>query len=228
MPALWLAACLLCAAPAPEAASDSPPRVATFAGLLALEKDASVSDDEKRDQWQAFVTRTEQQLAYARQAVERWERAHAQRQLKRALALDEGSAPAADKIEAWEAVAEAFAGTDNATRAQKRARYWQRVRSQELVEAAQRVEAEGRSKVDRIAAWGRVLAWAQGADIVDPARARIAALQAQLVKEAIALDGVARVDDATKREAWQAVLDGRPSAAERRRAERRLRELAGR
>jgi hypothetical protein len=210
-------------APIPDAESD---RVLSFFGLLELEKDPEVSDEEKVRQWKAFLERTERQRTYARRAVERWTFAERRRLLERAVRRDPGDAPPEDKHRLWREVAEAFGeDTREGRRARDRAGHWKRRATQRRVDAAMEIEREGRPKVDRIRAWKAVVEWAPSSKSGKAARARIRTLQARLVEEAQSLDGFARIDDATRLRAWRQVLAGDPTPDQARRARRRIREL---
>ena len=93
------------------------------------------------------------------------------------------------------------------------------------VEAATEVEREGRPKLDRIAAWKEVVVWSPASKAGKAARARIDALQKQLVVEAQRLDEVPRVDAATRLRAWKDVLEGEPNPEQAQLARRRVQEL---
>jgi hypothetical protein len=203
--------------------------VFTFYGLLTLEEDASVADAEKVRQWRAFIRRAEQQLAYAREAISRWEDASRRRRIERALATEsdpQTSAP--DRAAAWTAAAEAQIHPEAAEKARRRAAFWAAEHARALVVAAKAVEADGRPKVERIRAWKAVVDWPGAGEAAAAAGARIRLLADQLFLEAESLDGVAGVDRQTKRDAWTDVLEGAPTDAQRTKARTRLRALAAR
>lgn len=210
--------------PAAEAADGT---VYTFYGLLELERDPAVSDAEKIRQWTAFVQRAEEQLRYAREAVERWEDASRRRAIEAALATErDDRTTAAQRMRAWLSAASAQSEDAPRQKADKRAAYWKAEQTRALVERARRVEAERKPKVERIAAWRAVTDWQEEGPAAQAAGSRIRALRDQLFREAESVDQVPGVDDATKREAWQDVLRGAPTEAQRTQAEARLEALS--
>lgn len=204
----------------------APDRVPSFKGLLEMEAREGVSDAAKKAAWEAFVSRTRAQLEYAQKAITRWENAERARILERAIELDDAQASFADKEAAWNEVARTRIDAAEADKARDRARHWHRRESMARIETAKGVENEGASKVDRIRAWTSVIDWADDEAIVQAASKRRRALAARLFEEARALDRLARVDAATKLEAWQAVLDGAPTESEASRARARVAGLS--
>lgn len=203
-------------------------KVYSFRALIELEKSSTVSDEVKVAEWQAFVERTEKQLAYARRAVGRWQDAAKKRVLDLALTLESNpTSEPTEKEAAWRRVAAAFSETSpDGRRAAERASHWHGVRTADLAQNARRVEDEGQSKVARISAWQKVVAYAERGPTRDMARRRIQALQEQLMREAEALDAVEQVDAETKLQAWRAVLDGAPSREQIARARARIAALS--
>src|SRR5688572_1929274 len=49
--------------------------VLTFYGLRKLEHDSKISDEDKAKEWEAFIRRANEQIEYARAAVEHWKNA---------------------------------------------------------------------------------------------------------------------------------------------------------
>ena len=214
------------AAPATEAANGDD-TVYTFYGLLALERDPAVSDAEKVRQWQAFLERTEEQLRYAREAVERWQDAARRRAIASALATEGDDATTApERMQAWLQAAAAQSESEPRAKAEKRAAYWKAEHTRSLVGRARKVEAERKPKVERIAAWLEVTEWQDEGPAAQAAGARIRALRDQLYLEAESIDAVPGVDDATKLEAWQDVLRGAPTEAQRAKAAARVKSLS--
>jgi hypothetical protein len=217
-------------APAPEAsaaASSEDDTVYTFYGLLALERDPGVSDAEKVRQWQAFVKRTEEQLRYAREAVQRWKDAGRRRAIESALAAEDDDATTApERMQAWLQAAAAQSEATPRAKAEKRAAYWKAEHTRALVERARRVEAEREPKIERIAAWLEVTEWQESGPAAQGAGARIRALRDQLFREARSIDAIPGVDPATKLEAWRDVLRGAPTDSQRAKAEARVKALS--
>lgn len=202
-------------------------RVYSFYGLLELEKDPDVSDGVKIAEWEAFVRRTEQQLSYAREAVQRWENAARRRAIERALSLESDEAVAFPRrVEAWLEAAAAQRGGEARRKAEKRAAYWTAEHTRALVERAKSVEQDGRPKAERIAAWKEVVAWQKEGEAAQAAASRMRALRDQLFVEAEALDRVTGVDAATKLEAWQDVLRGYPTSLQEKKARARIEALS--
>lgn len=218
----WVTALFLAAA-GPE--GQEPDRVLSFFGLLQMEKDPEVSDEEKVRRWREFVERTREQLRYAEAAVERWTHAERYRLLERAVKLDGEPGSAQDKSVLWAQVARAFEGQEEAERAKQRALHWKNVETKARVDAATRVEREGRPKLDRIVAWKQVVDWSPQSKAGKAARSRIDALQKQLVIEAQRLDEVSRIDAATRLRAWQDVLAGAPTPEQAKLATQRVQAL---
>lgn len=221
----WLLTIALGSNPGPT--PDEGEKILSFYGLLELEKDAKVSDEEKLRRWQAFLERTARQREYARKAVERWRFAEAHRLLERAVAMDAGAASAQEKCALWRSVAQAFQGKEEADPARRRALHWDRLETKARVEAARQVEEDGLSKVDRIQAWKKVVAWAPDSEAGRTASQRISALQQRLVVEAQSLESVEGVDPATRIMAWKQVLAGAPTPKQAARAEARIAALSG-
>ncbi len=202
---------LALAAQAQESADDT--TVFTFYGLLELEDDASVPDAEKIRQWEAFIRRSEQQTAYAREAVTRWRDATRIRLIQAALALeaDEASEPQA-RMKAWEAVVAVCPAGDQRSKATKRVQFWRAKETKRRVEAAKRTEESRAPKLVRIRAWAAVAEWDGSGKAGQAARQRAKALQDQLYREAMNLEELVGIDAETKIAAWREVLDGAPSA----------------
>jgi hypothetical protein len=201
-------------------------QVLTFYGLRKLEHDMSVSDEQKLDEWRAYITRTEDNLKYAREAVQRWKRAARLRVIESVQAADhDGKLPPRDKMVKWQQVLDLYPKSPEARIAQKRIAFWRDIETKLLVEAAEEVERQRGSKVARIEAWDKVVEWVGKGSEARAAQKRIDALQNQLYEEARSLDKIARVDAETKLASWRDVLRGRPSAAQKKQAEQRIAEL---
>lgn len=209
-----------------EAAAPDQGTVYTFYGLLTLEADPDVADREKVRQWQAFIERAEKQLEYAQRAVERWESAARRRAIEAALAVEsDPSTSRPERAQAWREAARAQVDPDERRKAEKRADYWRVEHARALVVAAKRVEDAGRPKVERIDAWREVVRWRANGEAVRAARERIRALRDQLFTEARSIQAAQGIDAATKVEAWEDVLAGQPTPAQRAEAEARLAAL---
>lgn len=200
--------------------------VLTFYGLLKLEQDPSVSDEQKLAEWQAFIKRAQEQTAYAHKAVDRWKNAAKVRLVEAAAKADEDpQVSARDKLNQWDEVAKLYPKSDEGRRAEKRVAYWRRAETRRLVDAAEAVEKGRRPKVERIRAWGAVLDWEGKGSEAKAAAKRVKDLQDQLFTEAQSVDRIARVDTRTKLEAWRDVLAGRPTAKQKVQAEARVSAL---
>ena len=208
-----------------ETPEKKPGTVLTFYGLLKMEQDPKVSDEEKLAEWRAFIERSEEQVVYAKKALDRWKNAAKTRLVDAAKAADADPAlPAREKKAKWDDVAKLYPRTSEGRNAKKRAAHWDRMEEKRLVAAAEGVEKARRPKVERIQAWGEVVDWAAGGAKRAAAR-RIKDLQDQLYSEAKSVDDIARVDKRTKLEAWRDVLKGRPTDAQRKAAEARVSAL---
>lgn len=208
-----------------ETPEKKPGTVLTFYGLLKMEQDPQVSDEQKLAEWQAFIKRAEEQTVYAKKAVDRWKNAAKNRLVDAAKKADADPALGArEKKAKWDEVARLYPRSKDGRRAKKRAAHWDRMEEKRLVAAAESVEKARRPKVERIRAWGEVVDWAAGGTKRAAAK-RIKDLQDQLFSEARSVDKIARVDKRTKLEAWRDVLNGRPSAAQRKTAEARVSAL---
>jgi len=198
----------------------------TYYGLRKLELDSNVSDEEKLKEWQAFLKRTDEQVAYAKKAVERWKNAARLRVIEAVQNADKDpNLGPRDKMERWDRLAELYPKTSEASLAKKRSAYWRTAETKRLVEAADKVERSGAPKFERVRAWVAVLDWVDKGPEAKAAQKRIDALQEQLFSEAQSLDKIARVDAATKLAVWKDVLKGSPSAAQKKLAEQRIAEL---
>ncbi len=201
-------------------------QVFTFYGLRTYEQDPKVSDDDKMKEWQAFIGRAEEQIAYAKKAVDRWKNAARDRVVETARQAEaDANFPPADKIHHWREVVRLYPKAKEAQQAQKRIAHWTQEETRRRVLAAEDVERARATKVERIVAWVRVLEWIDKGPEVKAAQKRITDLQAQLFTEAQDVDRIARVDRRTKIEAWRDVINGRPTKEQRQKAERRLIEL---
>ncbi len=231
LPALALSSLLPAGAWAQDPAGDGarPPtgEVLTYYGLRKLELDASVPDEEKAREWEAFLKRTAEQTAYAKQAIARWRDAGRIRAVEAAQQLDGLDAGAADKIEAWRKVVTWFPKTPDARAAEKRILFWRTSEAKRLSAIAGEVEKSRATKVERINAWRTVLDFAPPGPERKAADKRIAALQTQLFKEAEDLDRIPRVEVETKLSAWRDVLAGLPTPAQKKTAEQRIGALQG-
>lgn len=201
--------------------------VLTYYGLRKLELDANVPDEEKAREWEAFIKRTAEQTAYAKQAIARWRDAGRVRAVEAAQQLDGMDAGAGDKIEAWRKVVAQFPRTPEARAAEKRIVFWRTSEAKRLSLIAAEVEKSRATKVERINAWRTVLDFAPPGSERRGADKRIAALQTQLYKEAEDLDRIPRVEAETKLAAWRDVLAGLPTPAQRKVAEQRMAALQG-
>ena len=215
--------------PGADSARPSTAEVLTYYGLRKLELDASVSDEDKAREWEAFLKRTAEQTAYAKQAIARWRDAGRVRAVEAAQQLDGMEAAAGDKIEAWKRVVAQFPRSPEARQAEKRIQHWRTTEAKRLAVIAGEVEKSRATKVERINAWRTVLDFAPAGAEKKGAEKRIAALQGQLYKEAEDLDRIPRVETETKVAAWRDVLAGMPTPAQKRTAEQRVAALqAGR
>ena len=206
--------------------SKDPGTVYTFYGLRKLEDDDNVPEDEKLREWQAFIERAKQQLAYARRATARWKKAARRRIVAGARDADRDSRlTPRQKIARWAEVARLFPKSAEYRTAQRRTAHWTKEETRRLVKEAEAVERARRSHLDRIRVWQAVLTWAKRGPEAKAAERRIRGLQRQLYSEAIDVDKVARIDQRTKLAAWKDVLAGRPTRAQKVTAERRVRAL---
>lgn len=200
--------------------------VLTFYGLRKLEEDPQVSDEEKLGEWQAFIERANEQIGYAKKAVDRWKNAARLRLIEVARNTDrDPSAKVEDKLDRWKEVVRLYPKDPEARNAQKRVAHWTAEETKRRVAAAEEVERARRPKVERIQAWMQVLGWVEKGAEAKAANKRIDTLQAQLFSEAQSVDGIARVDDRTKLAAWRDVLAGRPTREQEKVAEQRAAEL---
>ena len=200
--------------------------VYTYYGLRKLELDPSVSDEEKLTEWEAFITRANDQIAYAKAAVERWKNAARLRVIESVQNDDrDPKLTPRDKKQRWERLVKLYPRSREARTAKRRIAHWRAAETKRLVEAAEEVERSGAPKVERVKAWQAVADWVAAGPEARAARKRIKALQDQLFAEAKSLDRIGRVDGATKLAVWKDVLAASPTAAQRRTAERRVREL---
>lgn len=206
--------------------AETPAYVLTFYGLLKVERDPSVPDAEKLKQWQAFITRAQDQIGYAKKAVQRWRNAAKTRLIEAAAHADlDPQIPAEEKVKRWREVVGLYPRTREGRRAKKRVVHWQRVETKRRAEVAEAVERARRPKVDRIHAWSEVLEWSARGPEARAADRRVHELARQLYSEAVSVDRITRVDIQTKLSAWRDVLAGRPTPKERQMAERRVSEL---
>src|SRR5262245_14753468 len=200
--------------------------VLTFYGLRKLEEDPNVPDEEKLKEWQAFIDRANEQVQYAKKAVDRWKNAARLRLIEAAKNADrDAKVSPKDKIGQWKEVDRLYPKDAEARTAKKRIAFWTQEETKRLVKEAEEVERSRRTKVDRIRAWMEVLAWIDQGPEAKAANKRIDSLQEQLYSEAQSVDAIARVDDKTKLAAWRDVLAGRPNEKQLRAAERRVAEL---
>src|SRR5262245_33892403 len=200
--------------------------VLTFYGLRKLEEDPNVPDEEKLKEWQAFIDRANEQVQYAKKAVDRWKNAARLRLIEAAKNADRDlKVSPKDKIAQWKEVERLYPKDAEARTAKKRIAFWTQEETKRLVKAAEEVERSRRTKVDRIQAWMEVLTWIDQGPEAKAANKRIDSLQEQLFSEAQSVDAIARVDDKTKLAAWKDVLAGRPNDKQQKAAERRVAEL---
>jgi hypothetical protein len=203
-----------------------PGTVLTFYGLRKLEQDPKVTDEEKMREWQAFITRSAEQVEYARKAVARWKDASKVRVVEAASKADQDSnVLPRDKVAKWKEVSDLYPKTKEARQAQKRLVFWTAAETKRLAEAAEAVEKSRKPKVERIKAWMDVLSWTERGPEARAAEKRIVELQDQLFAEAKSVDEITRVDKQTKLEAWRDVLAGRPTNPQRTIAKKRVEEL---
>jgi hypothetical protein len=211
---------------APASDEKKPGTVLTYYGLRKLELDANVSDEEKLREWQAFIERATEQIAYAKSAVARWKDAARLRVVEQVQAADRSAEVSAkEKIEGWQRIVELYPKSPEAKVAKKRIAHWRTVETKRLVEAAEEVERSHGSKVDRVRAWKAVAGWVDNGPEQKAALKRITALQEQLFAEAVSLDKIRRVDDQTRLAVWRDVLEGSPTPQQKEAAERRIQEL---
>lgn len=213
----------------PGSASKKPPgTVLTFYGLLKLERNPAISDQEKLQEWKDFIVRAREQIGYAEKAVVRWKNEAKVRLVEAAAAADvDGQLTPEEKVKRWQEVSELYPRTREGRRAKKRAVHWQQIETKRRAQAAEAVERERRPKLERIRAWSEVLAWTNRGPEARAAERRVSELARQLYAEAMSVDRIARVDVETKLAAWRDVLAGRPSSKERRVAERKVAKLEG-
>lgn len=209
-----------------EERAGKPETILTFYGLRKLEQDPQVSDEEKLAQWQAFIGRAHEQLAYAKKATERWKNAARLRVVQAAEDADrDGNLEPREKIARWQELARLYPKSPEAKRADKMVSHWRQEEGRRLLRVAEDVERSGTSKPERIRAWAAFVAWNAKAPQARRAEKRIQELQDQLFAEAQNVDRIARVDGRTKLDAWRDVLAGRPNPKQRALAERRVAEL---
>lgn len=203
--------------------------VRSFHGLLELEKNPNISDQQKTAAWQAFTERTEKQLEYAKQAAAYWQEADRLRWLETARRVDRkaGLLPR-QRLAQWQTYLDKYPSAPELDEVRTRVKFWRQKEVVRLIQAAETVEANGYSKVDRIQAWLSLTQWAPRSREAKAAFKRIEALQNQLFREANSVDGIARVDRRTKVEAWQDVLNGHPSLSQKQRAAKRISILSAR
>ena len=200
--------------------------VLTYYGLRKLEHDVKVSEDEKLKEWEEYIVRTRDNLAYAKKAVNRWKKAARQRVLENVRKDDSDSKlRPGDKMKRWARIIKLYPRSKEARLAKKRIAFWRMAETNLLVEAADTVEKKNGSKVERIVAWQKVVKWTKSGPEVKAAQRRIKALQQQLYQEAQSLDRITRVDAKTKLASWKDVLAGAPSSAQKRVALKRVKEL---
>lgn len=217
-----------------EGGKDAKPgTVYTFYGLLKREQEPAISDEEKLKDWQEFIERANQQITYAKKAVDRWKNEAKVRLVDGAAKVDaDGAAPPRDKIEKWREVQKLYPKSPEGLRAVKRIAFWSQEETKRLVEGAEEVERARGGKVERIQAWLKVLSWVDKGPEAKGAEKRINELQGQIYAEALSVDKIARVDTKTKLDAWKDVLGGRPTAQQAEQARTRVAalesELAGR
>jgi hypothetical protein len=203
-----------------------PGTVLTFYGIRKLEEDPKVSDEDKVREWEGFIIRAGEQVDYARRAIERWKVAARVRMLERARIADQDAATApAAKLERWRELQRLYPKGPEAKEAKARITFWEKDETRRLVDAAEQVEAGKKPKTERIRAWMDVLSWVDRGPEAKRAERRIVELQGQLYAEAESVDGIARVDAATKLDAWRDVLAGRPTDAQRDKAKARVAAL---
>ncbi|MFO0722507.1 MAG: hypothetical protein U1E65_01910 [Myxococcota bacterium] len=204
-----------------------PGTVLTYYGLRKLELDAAVSDAEKVQQWQAFIERATEQIAYAKTAVVRWKDAARMRILESAEAAEkQPEVPANEKIAAWAKVQELFAKTPDGKNAEKHIAQIRAAELKRLGVSADEVERSRAQKVDRVRAWRAVVEWSPKSPEAKAAEKRMTALMTQLFQEAQDLDRIRRVDVETRLTAWRDVLDGAPTKEQKKTAEKRILELS--
>jgi hypothetical protein len=207
--------------------------VYTFYGLLKREQDPNISDEQKLKDWQDFIERANQQIGYAKKAVDRWKNEAKVRLVDGAAKVDgDGAVPPREKIEKWREVQKLYAKSPEGARATKRIGFWTQEETKRLVEAAEETERQRSTKVERIQAWLKLLEWTDKGPEAKGAEKRITELQGQIYAEALSVDKIARVDVKTKLDAWRDVLGGRPTAAQGEQARARIAalesEIAGR
>lgn len=209
--------------------SDLPPgEILTFWGVRQLEQDESISDERKVEEWQAFVDRTAEQVRYAKKAIDFWKNASRQRLFDLAGRIEgQRDRTPEEKIAAWVEVRKAYPKGRERTIAERRIVFWTEEETKRRVGEAEKTEKARRPKAERIAAWGGVVSWAKKGPELKAALKRIQQLQDQLYREAVSADRIRRLAPETKLGLWREVLRGRPTAAQRRLAERRIRALVG-
>jgi hypothetical protein len=202
-------------------------QVLTYYGLRKLELDATVADDEKAREWEAFIDRATEQVAYARSAVLRWREAGRIRLVEAAeLAERSPDQLPRDREAAWKKVIELYPRSADAKTAAKKVAFHRGEETRRLVGAAQAIEAGRTNKLDRVRAWAEVVTWIGARDGEGKkAQKRVGALQEQLFKEAQDLDRIKRVDAETRLQAWLDVLASGALGTPRRIAEERVRAL---
>lgn len=205
-----------------------PGTVLTFYGLRKLEQDPEVSDEEKLREWKAFIDRAQEQIGYAKRAMDRWKNAARLRVVDAATRSDsDDEITPRDKIAKWKEVDDLYPKSTEARTAKKRIAHWTTMETKRLVAAAESVERARKPKVDRIGAWEQVLTWVEKGPEARAALKRINDLQKQLYTEAMSVDKIARIDRQTKLEAWNDVLAGRPTPDQAKKAKERVVELEG-
>ncbi|MCB9653787.1 MAG: hypothetical protein H6729_06620 [Deltaproteobacteria bacterium] len=212
--------------PAPTAGSTK--EVLTFWGVRQLEQDESVPDERKLEEWQAFVERAAEQIRYAKKAIDFWKNASRQRVFEMAGRIEgERDRTPEEKIAAWIDARKLYPKGRERTIAERRIVFWTGEETKRRVAEAEKIEKERRPKAERIAAWGGVVNWAKKGPELKAALKRIRQLQQQLYQEAVSADRIRRLAPETKLGLWREVLRGRPTASQRRLAERRIRALVG-
>ncbi|MEQ8275689.1 MAG: hypothetical protein RMA76_34105 [Deltaproteobacteria bacterium] len=203
-----------------------PGTVLTFYGLRKLEQDPEVSDEEKLREWKAFIDRAQEQIGYAKRAMDRWKNAARLRVVDAATRADsDDDLSPRDKITKWTEVRDLYPKSKEARKAKQRVAHWTSMETKRLVAEAEGVERARKPKVDRIRAWEQVLTWVAKGPEARAALKRINDLQKQLYTEAMSVDKIARIDRQTKLEAWNDVLAGRPSPDQAKKAKQRVAEL---
>ncbi len=230
----WLVACLVTASPTAFAegedgeSSAKPAKgtVYTYYGLRKLELDPTVTDEDKLREWEAFIDRTKEQVAYAKKAIERWKNAARLRVIESVQNADtDPNLTPREKMDQWKRLSTLYPKSREARVARKRIAHWRSAETKRLVETADEVERANGPKAERVRAWRAVAVWVKNGPEAKAARRRIGALQKQLFVEAQSLDKIGRIDPETKLAVWKDVLAGMPTPKQRKVAERRIAEL---